>query len=125
MSIRQQAPTIAKTASFTVDMNATKSGTRFTNRGASGAITVTLPTPQTGVQSWDGWWCELFGVADQNIILAAASTKAAAFNNAACTSIAAQTGGQKIGACLRARWDAAGGRWHLDCGTNGVTVTVA
>lgn len=125
MSLRMQAPTIPKTASFTIDMTATKVGTRFTNRGAAGAIVATLPTPQTGVMSWDGWWCEFFGIADQSITLAAAAGKARTFNNAAATSIAASTGGQKIGANLVARWDAAAGAWHLEGATNGVTITVA
>lgn len=125
MSLREQQPTIPKTASFTVDLNATRAGTRFTNRGAGGSVTLTLPTPQTNVASWDGWWCEFAGVADQTIIIAAAATKMMTFNNVAATSIAAQTGGQKIGAVLRARWDAGAGKWLGDCGTNGVTVTVA
>lgn len=125
MSLRMQAPTIAKTASFTVDLNATKTGTRFTNRGAVGAVTITLPTPPTGVASWDGYWLEFYGVADQSIVLAAAAGKAVTFNNAAATSIAASTGGQKIGANLVARWDAAAGFWHLEGATNGVTITVA
>lgn len=125
MSLRMQAPTIAKTASFTVDLNATKPGTRFTNAGAGGSVTITLPTPATGVASWDGWWCEFYGVADQTIILAAAANKAVTFNNAAATSIAAQTGGQKIGALLTAHWDAVLGKWHLAGAGAGVTITVA
>lgn len=125
MSIRSQAPTIAKTADFTVDLAATKCGTRFTNRGAVGAVNMTLPTPQTGVMSWDGYWIEFMGVADQTIKISAAATKALAFNNAACTSLAAQTGGQKIGGLIQARWDAAAGRWHLVGDSAAVTYTVA
>lgn len=125
MSIRRQSPVIAKTASFSVDMGATRSGTRFTNRGAVGAIVVTLPTPQTGVQSWDGYYVELQGVADQSITLAAAAAKAVAFNNAAATSLAASTGGQKIGALIRATWDAAQGKWLLTGCAVAVTYTVA
>lgn len=125
MSVRMQAPTVAKTASATIDLNATKTGTRFTNNGAAGAVTITLPTPQAGLMSWDGYWVEFFGVADQTIVLAAAAGKMVTFNNAAATSISAATGGQKIGANLVARWDAALGKWHGEGATNGVTITVA
>lgn len=125
MSLRMQAPTLPKTASFTVDLVATKCGTRFTNRGAGGAVTMTLPTPQTSVASWDGYWVEFFGIADQSITIAAAAGKARTFNNAAATSLAASTGGQKIGAKIRAKWDAAAGAWHLEGTTIGVTYTVA
>lgn len=125
MSLRTQAPTIAKTADFSLDLNATKCGTRFTNRGAAGAVNITLPTPQTGVTSIDGYWIEFMGVADQTIKISAVATKGRSFNNAACTSVAAQTGGQKIGALIQARWDAAAGKWDLLGETSGVTYTVA
>lgn len=125
MSLRNQQPTIAKTASFTVDLGATRPGTRFTNSGAGGAIVLTLPTPQTGLMSWDGWWCELFGVADQNITITAAANKAVCINNATATSLAASTSSQKIGACIRARWDAALGKWHLSGVAVAATYTVA
>lgn len=114
---------VAKTASYTVDLNATRSGTRFTNRGASGAITFTLPTPNAGDQVRVGYCLSFLGVADQNVIVAAAAGKAVVFNNAAAASLAAQTAGQKIGALIEAMWD--GTSWHLDGATNGVTYTVA
>lgn len=125
MSIRRQSPVLAKTANFALDMNATKVGTRFTNRGAAGAVTMTLPTPPTGVQSWDGYWVELQGVADQTFTVAAAAGKAVCFNNAAATSLACSTGGQKIGGLIKATWDAAAGKWNLTGGAVAVTYTVA
>jgi hypothetical protein len=125
MSLRSRAATIAKTANFTVDIVAAKDGTRFTNRAAVGAVTFTLPTPQTGVNSWDGYWLEFFGVADQTITVTAAAGKAVAINNAACASLSMSTAGQKIGGKIVARWDAAAGKWHLEGDTSGITYTVA
>jgi hypothetical protein len=125
MSLRQNAPCIPKTASFTLDMLAVKSGSRITNRGAVGAVTMTLPTPQTGNMSFDGYQVEFQGVADQTFTVAAAAGKAVCFNNAAATSLACSTGGQKIGALIKATWDAAGGKWLLTGEAVGVTYTVA
>jgi hypothetical protein len=125
MTIRRQSPVLAKTANFTLDMVATKTGTRFSNRGAVGAVTMTLPTPPTGVQSWDGYYVEFQGTADQTFTVAAAAGKAVCFNNAAATSLAASTGGQKIGAVIKAQWDAAAGKWHLTGQGVGCTYTVA
>lgn len=112
---------VAKTAAYTIKVNQPdKSATRFTNRGASGSITFTLPTP---VPQLSGLWYEFLGVADQTIIVSAGAAKGVAFNNAACASLAAQTGGQKIGALIRATCD--GTSWHLEGTTVGVTYTVA
>jgi hypothetical protein len=115
----------AKTANFTVDINAVRSGHRFTNRGAGGAVTFTLPTPNAGDRSKNGYRLEFSGVADQSVIVAAAAGKAVTFNNAAATSLAFSTGGQKIGAVIVAVWDQVGGKWMLHGETLGVTYTVA
>lgn len=112
----------AKTANFTVNPNNDFGGQRFTNRGAVGAVTFTLPT-LNNQPDYVGLTYEFYGVADQNLIVAAAAGKAVTFNNAAATSLAAQTAGQKIGALITAVWD--GTSWHLEGGTNGVTYTVA
>jgi hypothetical protein len=65
MQVRK--PVVTKAASFTLDMYQVKSGSRITTRGATGAVTATLPTPQTGSMSWDGYSVEFHGVADQTI----------------------------------------------------------
>jgi hypothetical protein len=114
----QSAPLIAKTANFTLDIVAAKDGTRFTNRAATGAVTFTLPTPQTGVNSWDGYWLEFFGVADQTITVTAAAGKAVAFNNAACASLAMSDRRPEDRRQDRRRWDAAAGKWHLEGDTS-------
>jgi hypothetical protein len=60
-------PVEAKTASYTVV--ASDCGKLFTNRGASGSVTFTLPksSPQL-----NGWWCEFATVAAQAIAIASA-----------------------------------------------------
>lgn len=123
MQIRK--PNVTKAASFTLDMHAVKSGSRVTTRGATGAVTATLPQPADGNMSWDGYTVEFHGGADQTLIVAAAANKAITFNNLTATSLAAQTGGQKIGAVIVAVWDGAAGKWHLTGVTLGVTYTVA
>jgi hypothetical protein len=100
---RQKLNIVPKTASFTLDPNSVPSGTRFTNRGAVGAVTCTLPTLLNTAAPWVGYYVEFFGVADQNIAFAATTaTYGVTFNNAAATSLTASTGGQKIGALLEA-----------------------
>jgi hypothetical protein len=123
MQVRK--PVVTKAASFTLDMYQVKSGSRITTRGATGAVTATLPTPPTGSMSWDGYSVEFHGGADQNLIVSAGAAKALVFNNLAAASLAAQTGGQKIGAVIVAVWDGAAGKWHLTGITIGVTYTVA
>lgn len=60
-------PVAAKTASYTVV--AGDCGKLFTNRGAAGSVTFTLPTSATQLA---GWWCEFATVAAQAIVLASA-----------------------------------------------------
>jgi hypothetical protein len=113
-------PTVAKTANYSIDPAVDPSGTRFTNRGAAGAVTFTLPAPTPALA---GTSYEFSGVADQNIIVSGTAAKQVAFNNAACASLAAQTAGQKIGAVITAICD--GTSWLLHGSTIGVTYTVA
>jgi hypothetical protein len=58
-------PVEAKTASYTVVP--TDIGKLFTNRGAAGSITFTLPLSSTELS---GWWCEFATVAAQAIVIA-------------------------------------------------------
>jgi hypothetical protein len=113
---------VAKTADYTVSpAKSDRSHTRFTNRGASGAVNFTLPTLGSG--QFIGLEYQFQGVADQTITVTAASGKAVCFNNAAATSLACSTSGQKIGALIVAVWD--GTSWHLSGPSVGVTYTVA
>lgn len=122
MADRQLSNIRAKTANYTVDPTKDRGATRFTNRGAVGAVTFTLPT-LNNQPDYMGLWYEFQGVADQTFTVAAAAGKAVCFNNAAATSLACSTGGQKIGALIRAMWD--GTSWHLTGEAVAVTYTVA
>lgn len=117
---------VAKIANFTIDPTTTRIGTLFTNRGAAGAITFTLPQLSGSAGgTWDGYWLEFAGVADQSITVACAAGKAMTFNNVAATSLAMSTGGQKIGGRIKAVWDAGAAKWFLFGVSVGVTYTVA
>jgi len=111
---------VAKTANYTVNPDRDKSGQLFTTKGATGAVTFTLPTLNTPKA---GYFVDFHNEVDQNMVVTAAAGKAIADGNAAATSLTASTGGHKIGARIRAEWD--GAAWLL-LGTNaGVTYTVA
>lgn len=117
---------IAKTAAYTVDPTTVKCGTLFTNKGAVGSVTFTLPQLSGNAGgTWDGYWVEFAGEADQTIIVACTAGKAITFNNVAATSLAMQTGGAKIGGRIKAVWNAATAKWFLYGVTVGVTYTVA
>lgn len=118
--------TVAKTANFTLDPTTTRCGTLFTNRGATGAVTMTLPNLSGAAGgTWDGYWVEFQGEADQTFTVSAAANKAICFNNLTATSLAASTAGQKIGAAIRAIWDAGAAKWILRGVNVGHTYTVA
>lgn len=86
-------PIEAKTASYTV-VAPTDCAKLFTNRGATAAVTFTLPDP-TGLT---GFWCKFFAVAGQNLIVDYGPIdKGVAFNDAAASSIAFQTAAEIIG----------------------------
>lgn len=112
-----QPECVPLTANATLDVTAYRSGTVFTNRGAAGAVTLTLPT-LSNIRKWRGYTVLFNGIADQTIKLQAAAGKGIGLNNAACASIAAQTAGQKIGTVLKAVWD--GSSW-LFAGWGGTT----
>lgn len=91
---------VAKAASYTINPNVDDAGTLFTNGGASGAITFTLPAPNLRTF---GDWYEFLGVVDQNIVVAAPTADTAiALNDLAADSLALSTSGQKIGGLIRA-----------------------
>ena len=116
-------PIVNKTASYTIKLNQPdKSGTKFTTRGAGGAVTFTLPAPAPALA---GVYFEFHNEVGQNMIVAAPANKAVTFNNLTATSVAAQTGGQLIGAKIRATVNSDGTKWLIEGTSVGVTYTVA
>lgn len=119
---------VPKTASYTVSPAVDKNGTIFSNEGASGAVTFTLPTPNRALL---GQHYEFLGLVDQNLIVSAGAGNGVAVHNASCASIAAQTASQKIGAvivakCIRTSSTGNGTfKWHLSVRASGITATVA
>jgi hypothetical protein len=111
----------AKTANY--QMAETDIGVIFTNRGASGAVTFTLPNT-SGLNT--GWWCEVFAVADQDVTVASygSSDNIVTFNDAAADSVALATVGEKIGGGFRFVWDGTGWLCFLAVQEN-QTVTIA
>jgi len=95
----------AKTSSYAI----TKMdlGTLFTNRGASGAVTFTLPLT-TGLET--GWHCRIFAVADQNVVIASygSSDNIVTFNDAGADSITISTASEIMGAGYELVWDGTG-----------------
>lgn len=69
-------PVEAKTASYTVLPS--DSGKMFTNRGASGSITLTLPTSGSYL---NGWSIDVFVIASQTIVIATATADTLAAHN--------------------------------------------
>jgi len=96
----------------------------FTNRGASGAVTLTLPP--TGSISV-GWWCQYFIVADQTVTIASSgsSDDIAAFNDAAADSVAFSTSSEKIGSGGTLVWDGTNWLLFLNLGSETATPTIA
>lgn len=83
---------VAKTASYILKGN--DEDKLFTNTGAGGAVTFTLPPIADVV---DGWSVSFMATAGQAITVAAPSGLLVTFNNAAATSIAFSTASEIIG----------------------------
>lgn len=106
----------AKTAAYTV--TAAENGTTFTNRGASGAVTFTLPAPFTNARY------RFVGHADQTITVAADVVDTLVTkNDAAADSLAMSTIGEKIGGVIEVFSD--GTSWYAYGASVGHTFTVA
>lgn len=117
--IKSQAVQI-KTANYQV-LTTDPSDSVFTNRGAAGAVTFTLPAV---TRALTGVRYRFIGVvAAQTIAVAGAAGTVVTFNNAAATSVTCSTAGQLIGAEIVAECD--GTSWLVRGTTVGVTYTVA
>lgn len=111
---------VAKTSNYTVA--ATDSATVFTNEGASGAVTFTLPA--TGSE---GLVYEFMVVADQTVTIDGPADTLIIFNDAAADSVSFSTSGEKIGNHVRAVATDSGSKWFLEINpaSDSVSVTTA
>jgi len=111
----------AKTASYQI--KEIDLGTIFTNRGATGAVTLTLPKTTTLPV---GWNCSFMGVADQNLVIASygSSDDIVAHNDAAADTLTFSTAADLIGSGGSLVWDGTG--WlFFPAYDDAVTLTVA
>lgn len=112
---------VAKTANYTITVG--DSGKIFTNAGATGAVTFTLPAASS---TYAGYEVEFQVEADQNLILAGTAGELVTFNDAAANSVAYQTTSEKIGGCFVARMNAANTKWLIKiCAEETQTVVVS
>lgn len=118
--MRQIRQTLVKTADYSVVL--ADNGTRFTTRGAAGAVVFTLPDPTT---AYKGFLAEFYNEADQNMTVRAVSAdKLVAFNDLTATSVALSTSGNKVGSGFRVYVNDNGSAWLTERIGYG-TVTVA
>lgn len=100
-------------------LNATHFGGVVTNRGAAGAITITIP--DSG--SFSGAWFEYHGHANQNVsFVAATAGDLVGINDAAVNSAHYNTANQKIGAS--ATFFSDGTSWFVANQSVGATLTL-
>jgi len=118
----QLASVSAKTASYQV-LNS-DIGVIFTNRGASGAVTFTLP-PTADLPT--GWWCEFFVVENQSFAIASSgsSDNIVTFNDKAADSITINTSNERIGFGSTFYWDGTGWLAFNHLGAETQTPTIA
>ena len=95
----------AKTASYQILPG--DHGKLFTNRGASGSVTFTLPVV-TDIQT--GWFCEFFVAANQAVVIASqgSSDNITSFNDLTADTITIDTSAERIGAGFTFTWDGTG-----------------
>ena len=117
--VRPVLKIVVKTASYTI--TSADFGTVFTTRGATGAVTFTLPAAASKNK---GEWVLFANVVDQNMIVAGADEGIVTFNDLTADSIAFQTASEKIGGAFLAISD--GTSWAVvPLATETQTVTVA
>ena len=90
-----------KTASYTIDTQVDECGTLFTNRGAA-AITITLPTPGTGME---GLWYEFYSMSASAFTITGPGELVVAHNNLTADGIAFSTSSETIGNSVVFIWD--------------------
>ena len=110
---------VAKTADYT--LTARDSGNLFTNTGASGAVTFTLPTIAPNL------FFAFRVVADQTVTIASAGSNdnIVAYNDASADSVAFSTSSQKVGGGVILHSNQAGTKWYvtnISAGANTITV---
>ena len=108
---------VAKTANYTILPS--DNGKLFTNTGASGAVTLTLPALAPGYKFG------FFVVANQNLtVSSAAGNDIVVFNDAAASTLAFSTTNEKIGGMLVVESNLDGTKWYASkpC-SNTLTVT--
>jgi len=112
---------VAKTAAYQIVPRDV--ATLFTNRGASGAVILTLPAT---AKLETGWWCEWFTVADEVFtITAPAVDTMVVFNDAAADTVGFGTSGEHIGGGGKAVWDGTGWLVFLNIGMDSQTPVIA
>jgi hypothetical protein len=117
---------VGKSAAYTVNVISDKPGTVFTNKGAGGSVTFTLPTPTRAIL---GWWYRFKAVVDQNIVVAAPTVDTmVVLNDLAADSLALSTASELIGGEIEAQVvETADGtfKWALSGVAVGHTYTIA
>jgi hypothetical protein len=104
---------VAKTASYSIEAHKDRSGTIFTNRGAAGAVTFTLPPPAR----CKGWEYSFVGVAAQNIVVAPTTADTLiTLGSLDSDSISLATSGNIVGGRIEAVCD--GTNWIASVSTN-------
>lgn len=117
---------VAKAASYTVVAPNDRPGTVFTNLGATGTVTFTLPVASFATL---GVSYRFLGLADQTVtVQPPVSDTAISLNDTAIDSLSFSTGGQKIGACIEAtcvQMSSTSFQWLIVGIHVGVTYTIA
>lgn len=110
----------AKTAAYSVleaDL-----GKTFTTRGATAAVTFTLPAVTSFTA---GWWCRFYNVSAYGMVIASngSSDNIVGKNDATADSLTFTTTSLMIGACVKVIWDGTG--WLSLIESDGNTCAVA
>lgn len=112
----------AKTASYQIVPG--DIGKTFTNRGASGAVTFTLPVV---ADLTAGWWCRFFVVENQSFVIASSGSadNIVTFNDAGADSVTINTSAERIGFGATYIWDGTGWLAFHNLGAETQTPTIA
>jgi hypothetical protein len=124
MSTRMARRVVPKAASYTVKFPMDAPDTIFTNKGAVGAITFTLPAASKALL---GVRYRFRAVVDQSIIVAPPVLDTMiALNDLAADSVSLATGGQLIGGIIEVECvdTVAGYQWVASCPSVGFTLTI-